>query len=107
MNDQSIVSSFDDTIQSTQSNDVQNDATSSKLQGYNKSLKHTVQDHTLNEDDNNNNRHWSLSSSSSSSTSSSSSSDNQTSNIPYEILNNDEDDDPSEHTKESTNQISS
>jgi hypothetical protein len=52
------------------------------------------------EDDNNNSRQRTVSSSSSSG------SDNETSNIPYEILNNDEDD-PSESIKETTDQIAS
>ncbi len=56
------------------------------------------------EDDDNNSRQRTVSSSSSSS--SSSGSDNETSNIPYEILNNDEDD-PSESIKETTDQIAS
>jgi hypothetical protein len=85
--------------ESTESDNVQIDATSSKIHPYNKPVKHTVQDHSLTEDDNNRQRTLS----SSSSTSSSSSSDNQTSNIPYELLNNDEDDaDLSEHRKESS-----
>jgi hypothetical protein len=54
------------------------------------------------EDDNNNSRQRTVSSSSSSS----SGSDNETSNIPYEILDNDEDD-PSESIKETTDQIAS
>lgn len=52
------------------------------------------------EDDNNNSRQRTVSSSSSSG------SDNETSNIPYEILDNDEDD-PSESIKETTDQIAS
>jgi len=86
--------------ESTESDNIQIDVTSSKIHPYNKPVKHTVQDHSLTEDDNN--RQRTLSSSSSTS-SSSSSSDNQTSNIPYELLNNDEDDDDlSEHRKETS-----
>lgn len=95
---QSIASSFDATNESTESGNVQIDATSSKIHPYNKLVKDTVQDHSQTEDDSK--RQRTLSSSSSSS----SSSDNQTSNIPYELLNNDEDDDDdrSEHKKETS-----
>ncbi|CAF3761474.1 unnamed protein product [Rotaria sp. Silwood1] len=71
-----------------------------------KSRKNIIQDHLSNENNKQRSLSSSSSSSSSSSTSSSTSNDNQISNIPYETLYNDEDDDNDnlfEHTNKTTN----
>ncbi|CAF2212045.1 unnamed protein product [Rotaria magnacalcarata] len=55
-----------------------------------------AQDQSSNEDENKKHRQRSVSSSSSTSTSSSTSADNETSNIPYETLRNEDEDDQSD-----------
>ncbi|CAF4114987.1 unnamed protein product [Rotaria magnacalcarata] len=95
IDDQVITSVCDSTNESAASINERN-INKSLMKTTRKSHQEAAQDQSSNEDENKKHRQRSVSSSSSTSTSSSTSADNETSNIPYETLRNEDEDDQSD-----------